>query len=311
MHTDSIPVVVISGFLGAGKTTLLNRILQADHGLNITILVNDFGAIDIDSQLLDSQDAASISLKNGCICCTMQNDLVAEFQQLLRQPKPPEYIVVETSGVSDPNKVITTLKYPQLRDHYHVETVVTLLNLETINELEPALKPLLVAQLDAADLIVMNKVDCVSEAHLQQVSEQWLYPAARVLHTVYADIPVELLFTPRERSEEVGQWRFTPVETNHQDLFQSWSWQSDKPLCLNKLRAVMAQLPSHIYRAKGIFYTQEKSQQPLLLQMAGPRSEWQLLESWAQAPASQLVLIGAANSLQPGELQALFDKCQV
>src|SRR5262245_52316508 len=104
-----IPVTLVSGFLGAGKTTLLIRILTSDHGLRMAVMVNDFGAINIDSQLIVSQTQTTVSLANGCICCTVESDLIEQLGRLLEdRQNRPEYIVIEASGVSNPSKIANT-----------------------------------------------------------------------------------------------------------------------------------------------------------------------------------------------------------
>ncbi|WP_261842197.1 CobW family GTP-binding protein [Aliamphritea ceti] len=317
----AIPVCVISGFLGSGKTTLLNHILNGDHGLNITVMVNDFGAINIDSQLLEKQEANTISLSNGCICCSIQNDLVYELQNLLNQPDgPPEYIVIETSGVSDPTKIINTMRYPQLRDRFQIDSVLTLVNAESINEIEGQVKQLAMAQLDAADIILINKVDCISAEMLDGIHKQWLYPSARVIETCYANVPLDILFTGEVKERSVEQGSFLslrklsegPAEAEEQDhskLFQTWSWRTEEAVCINKLRAVIEQFPNDIYRAKGIVYSRQLADTRLILQMVGNRQEWDRSQGWLGKPHTELVVIGAAGSFDQTEMQASFDAC--
>ena len=100
-----IPVTLIAGFLGAGKTTLLNRILKGEHGLRIAVLVNDFGTVNIDSELIVGVEGETVSLSNGCICCTIRDDLLNAALAVVARPEPPEYIVIEASGVSDPYSI--------------------------------------------------------------------------------------------------------------------------------------------------------------------------------------------------------------
>ena len=321
-----IPVCVISGFLGSGKTTLLNHILNGDHGLNITVMVNDFGAINIDSQLLEKQQGNAISLSNGCICCSIQNDLVYELQNLLDQPNgPPEYIVIETSGVSDPTKIINTMRYPQLRDRFQIDTVLTLVNAELINEIEGQVKQLAMAQLDAADIILINKTDCVSSEVIDQIHKDWLYPAARVIETRYANVPLPILFDQTAKNRTVGKDSSEPLkdsvgflpqcsktlEQDHSQLFQTWSWSTDKAVCINKLRSAIGQLPTNVYRAKGIFYTQQLADTRLILQLVGNRQEWDRSSLWKESPHTELVVIGEAGSFNQAQLQSALDACVV
>lgn len=275
------------------------------------VLVNDFGAIDIDSQLQATSGTNSISLKNGCICCNLQNDLVSELQGLLNNPEGrPEYIVIETSGVSDPSKIVNALRYPQIRDQFQISAVLTLINAETLGDLNGEVKHLAMSQLDAADIVVINKVDIVNRKKIDQIHEDWLFPAARVLETTYADVPMELLF---ERDFTLGREDKTS-ETNtashdHRHLFESYSWSCDKSINLDRLRAVINQLPREVYRAKGICNTDKFPSHRVILQMVGTREEWTKEELAGNHPKNELVLISLQNSIDWAHIKQNLDAC--
>ncbi|MTI11057.1 CobW family GTP-binding protein [Curvivirga aplysinae] len=310
MKVTPVPVCVISGFLGAGKTTLLNNILNGDHGLNITVLVNDFGAIDIDSQLLAKQEGNTISLKNGCICCSLQNDLVFELQALLSNPDgPPEYIVIEASGVSDPSKIISALKYPQIRDVFQIDSVVTLIDVQTIQDLEGDVKHLAMSQLDTADIIVMNKVADVSKADLQRIHDDWLYPSARVIETNYSDVPLDILFSLSGRSKALMDSSNLKHEHSHKGLFHTWHWKSDQQIDVTKLRSAIMKLPKDIYRAKGVFFSDAYPDERVVLQVVGARQEWSKDQYQNQDRQSQLVMISMKKEVDMSAIQEQLDDC--
>src|SRR6516225_3482399 len=104
----AVPTTVITGFLGAGKTTLLNRILNGDHGLHVAVLVNDFGSINIDADLVVGVESDVISLANGCVCCSIRDDLIEAVLRVLERPERPEYVVLEASGVAEPSGIAAT-----------------------------------------------------------------------------------------------------------------------------------------------------------------------------------------------------------
>ena len=125
---ERIAVTVVAGFLGAGKTTLLNRMVRQAGDSRLAVIVNDFGALNIDAALVAEVTDAVYSLQNGCICCTVQEDLLAQLVSLAQFSPRLERIVIECSGVSDPQRIVQTLGYPQLRDLLRLDLVITLVD---------------------------------------------------------------------------------------------------------------------------------------------------------------------------------------
>lgn len=236
-YLSPVPVTIVTGFLGAGKTTLLNRILNGDHGLKIAVMVNDFGAINIDSQLVVSANQKTISLANGCICCTVENDLIEQLQTLLhKHDERPEHILIEASGVSDPSKIVNTLRYPRLRVHLNIDAVITLVDAEQFSNLDLEMKSLAMNQLNIADIIVLNKTDRVDAQHLRSLREQWLFPRARVIETQYAQVPLALLLGTESHTNETAEAHHCdnsstdhcPTKQTHDEQFFTVSWSPPK-----------------------------------------------------------------------------------
>ena len=191
---EPIPVTIISGFLGAGKTSLLNHILNADHGLRVAVLVNDFGEINIDAELISGVSGEStINLSNGCICCSIRNDLLEAAVQLIQRPDPPEYIVVETSGVSDPMAVSLTFMARELRSRARVDSMLTVVDSEQIDRVDGKHRELAFDQIAMADIVVLNKIDLVNEEKREELADfvKNLVPQARILETTHGKVPLE------------------------------------------------------------------------------------------------------------------------
>ncbi|GAB4517964.1 MAG: GTP-binding protein [Anaerolineae bacterium] len=330
-----IPVTILTGFLGAGKTTLLNTILHAEHGLKVAVLVNDFGAINIDSQLVVDVDEATdtVSLQNGCICCTIRGDLIAALLRLIERADPPEYIIIEASGVSDPLEISLTFRQPELQDRIQVDAILTVVDAEQIHTLERANETLAVLQVGAADIVVINKVDLVTPEVLEKL-RKWvrsIIPRARILETTYGQVPLELILGVGQfdaarlldrgatdiHVHEVGaapahehHHDADHVHTDHSLVFSTWNWVSGAPLSMKALKRAVEKLPTEIYRAKGTLYLADDPEHMHVLQVVGKRANLNVERAWNnQAPRTQIVVIGAHNALDTEALQALFDGC--
>ncbi|MFB3106905.1 MAG: GTP-binding protein, partial [Pseudomonadales bacterium] len=172
---DPIPVTLLTGFLGSGKTTLLNRILNGEHGLRVGVLVNDFGAINIDAQLVDGVEENTISLTNGCVCCEIRDDLVNSLEQLLMRTNVIDYVILEASGVADPEGIVMTFLDQRYKRLLRLDSITCIIDAEAVfadgdNE---ALNMLKLRQIGFADLVVLNKVDLVGPKHIEVVKE-WI-----------------------------------------------------------------------------------------------------------------------------------------
>ena len=342
--TKPIPVTILTGFLGAGKTTLLNHLLHGDHGLRVAVMVNDFGAVNIDSHLIaDVNDQDTVKLSNGCICCTIRDDLLTAAVELAKREDRPEFLIVEASGVADPVGIATTFASQVASEHFQLDSVLTVVDaeqaLEHIHSRAATRKKfgtkiekflytffpskeadLYETQIRTADFVTLNKTDLLDEESLDAV-RAWLdetVPNARRFETTFGQIPLELA---------IGVGRFDPAQVeakvrdvhvhaageasghghDHADVFETWNFRSDRPFDLEALRRVITALPPSIYRAKGMVYLADHPDQRGVLHVAGRRVRLKVGEAWGDEPKrSQVVVIGAQGGVDAAELEKRF-----
>jgi cobalamin biosynthesis protein CobW len=266
----AIPILLVAGHLGAGKTTLINRLLRADHGLAIAAIVNDFGSIDIDAALLTSAADGLVSLKNGCICCSLQGDLLRTLAGIVRRNPAPDAIVIETSGISDPAEIIRGLMDPVVFKAASLDTVVTLVDAAQITDAPELMADRLwISQAGAADILLLTKSDLVGQSTTQDlVGALESRFAPRPVLSLGDDLPLELLF-----GQGLGESRQVPLlRPAALQLFQTTSWTATSPLSLARFQAALGLMSRKLLRAKGIIQFVEKPDQPLLFQLVGVRA---------------------------------------
>jgi G3E family GTPase len=305
----SVPILLVTGFLGAGKTTLVNHLLAQAEGRRIAAVVNDFGAINIDAELIEGASDGVVSLSNGCICCSLQGDLLRTLAALLRRAPRPELIVIETSGVADPADIVRNLMDPVIVREAPLETVLCVVDAtarpQALNE-----DALLRSQLRAADVVALSKVDLVDAAARAQLRDavRTLRPAAVVVDAVNGAVPSTLLF-PMDL-DRAPEPREVAPRGPVADRFESLSWSSERPLSLPRLQQAIGRLAPKLARAKGLFETVEQPERLMVFQFAGGRATLAVGGPPAPGvPKARIVFIAELGVLTRAELDRIMATC--
>ncbi|MBS7540032.1 CobW family GTP-binding protein [Ancylobacter lacus] len=263
VQTDKIPVTVLTGYLGAGKTTLLNRILSEPHGKKFAVVVNEFGEIGIDNDLVVGADEEVFEMNNGCICCTVRGDLIRIIDGLLKRKGEFDGIIVETTGLADPAPVAQTFFVDEtVGAKTTLDAVVTVADAKWLKDrLKDA--PEAKNQIAFADVILLNKTDLVTESELKDVELRIraINPFARIHHTQRSNIAIDRVLGQGAFDLE----RITAIDPDflegghkhfHDEEMKSVSFSSDKPLDPDRFFPWIQELVQregiNILRSKGI-----------------------------------------------------------
>ncbi len=302
--TGTIPVTLIGGYLGAGKTTLVNHLLRNANGRRLAVLVNEFGELAIDADLIVAREGDLISISGGCICCSFGSDMLAALMQLKERGDAIDHLLIETSGVALPASIVQSLS---LLPDLALDGVIVLADAETIEARarDRYMGETVLAQLAHADIILLNKVDLVSPERFSDVS-RWLIetaPRARTVPAENADIPLDIIVG--QHSPRTADSRLTPRSgRQHTADYETLSFEIDAPRDPERLAAALSATDCGLLRAKG--FVRRIDGTFATLHIVGQRALVEPAPDWVEGPG-RIVCIGLANQINRSAIEAAVE----